>query len=229
MKQEQDAVYLAELMVETGRRMGKRMMALITDMNQPLGREVGNANEVAECIDVLKGNGPDDLRELSLVLAGCMFYLGRRAASLSEGKSLAEEMIRNGAALEKFRRIVQLQGGDSMVVDDPGRLPRARHSVQIASPSAGFVSAIMCEQVGTACVVLGGGREKKEDAIDPAVGITIHKKLLDPVAESEPLCTVWYNSDARLEEARRLLLSAYTIAPQPPADKPPLVHRVIGE
>ena len=163
MKKEQDAVYLAELMVETGRRMGKRMMALITDMNQPLGRAVGNANEVAECIDVLKGNGPDDLRELSLVLAGSMFYLGQRAASLSEGKSLAEEMIRNGAALEKFRRIVQLQGGDATVVDDPGRLPRARHSVEITSPSAGYVSSIMCEQVGTACVVLGGGREKKED------------------------------------------------------------------
>ena len=110
-----------------------------------------------------------------------------------------------------------------------GRLPRARNSVQIASPSAGFVSAIMCEQVGTACVVLGGGREKKEDAIDPAVGITVHKKLLDPVAEREPLCTVWYNSDARLEEARRLLLSAYTIAPQPPASLPKLVHRLIGE
>ncbi len=229
MKKEQDAVYLAELMVETGRRMGKRMMALITDMNQPLGRAVGNANEVAECIDVLKGNGPDDLRELSLVLAGSMFYLGQRAGSLGEGKSLAEEMIRNGAALEKFRRIVQLQGGDATVVDDPGRLPRARHSVEITSPSAGYVSSIMCEQVGTACVVLGGGREKKEDTVDPAVGIIVRKKLGDAVAQGEPLCTVHYNSDARLDEARRLLLSAYTMAPQPPADKPPLVHRVIGE
>jgi pyrimidine-nucleoside phosphorylase len=169
------------------------------------------------------------LRELSLLLAGCMFYLGKRAANLAEGKKLAEETVASGAALEKFRRIIQLQGGDPMVVDDPGRLPRARHSVPITSPAAGFVSAIMCEQVGTACVVLGGGREKKEDSIDPAVGITVHKKLLDPVAASEPLCTVWYNSDARLEEARRLLLSAYTIAPQPPASKPPLVHRVIGE
>jgi pyrimidine-nucleoside phosphorylase len=228
MKKEEDAVYLAELMVETGRRMGKRMMALITDMNQPLGRAAGNANEVAECIDVLKGSGPNDLRELSLLLAGCMFYLGERAADLAEGKKLAEEMIANGAALEKFRRIIELQGGDPKVVDDPGRLPRARNSIEIASPAAGCVSAIMCEQVGTACVVLGGGRERKEDAIDPAVGITVHKKLLDPVAAGEPLCTVWYNSDARLEEARRLLLSAYTISPQPPS-KPPLVHRVIGE
>ena len=229
MKKEEDAVYLAELMVETGRRMGKRMMALITDMNQPLGRAVGNANEVAECIDVLRGGGPDDLRELSLVLAGCMFYLGERSSSLGEGKKRAEEMIANGAALERFRRIIELQGGDAGVVDDPGRLPRARQSVEIASPSSGYIAAMMCEQIGTACVVLGGGREKKEDAVDPAVGITVHKKLLDPVAAGEPLCTIYYNSDARLEEARRLLLSTYTIGPQPPAALPPLVHRVIGE
>ncbi len=229
MKNEEDAVYLAELMVETGRRMGKRMMALITDMSQPLGRAVGNASEVAECIDVLKGGGPCDLRDLSLTLAGCMFYLGERAGNLSEGKKLAEEMIASGAALEKFRRIVELQGGDPKVVDDPARLPRARHTVEIVSPSAGYVSSIMCEQVGTACVVLGGGREKKEDAIDPAVGITVHKKLLDPVAEGEPLCTAAYNSDTRLEEARRLLVTAYTISPQRPPEKPPLVHRVIGE
>jgi pyrimidine-nucleoside phosphorylase len=229
MKKEEDAVHLAELMVETGRRMGKRMMALITDMNQPLGRAVGNANEVAECIEVLKGGGACDLRELSLILAGGMFYLGERAANLADGKKLAEEMISNGAALEKFRRIVELQGGEAAVVDDPGRLPRAGHSIAITSPSAGYVSSIMCEHVGTACVVLGGGRERKEDAVDPAVGITVHKKLLDPVAVGEPLCTVAYNSDARLEEARRLLLSAYTISPQPPLAKPPLVHRVIGE
>ena len=229
MKKEEDAVHLAELLADTGRRMGKRVVALITDMNQPLGREVGNANEVAECIGVLKGRGPGDLRELSLLLAGYMFYLGGRSASLAEGKKLAEEMVASGAALEKFRRIIQLQGGDPMVVDDPGRLPRARHSVPIASPAAGFVSAFMCEQVGTACVVIGGGREKKEDSVDPAVGITIHKKLMDPVAAGEPLCTVWYNSDTRLEEARQLLLSAYTIAPQPPASLPKLVHRVIGE
>jgi pyrimidine-nucleoside phosphorylase len=229
MKKEEDAVHLAELMVETGRRMGKRMMALITDMNQPLGRAVGNANEVAECIEVLKGGGACDLRELSLILAGGMFYLGERAANLADGKKLAEKMISNGAALEKFRRIVELQGGEAAVVDDPGRLPRAGHSIAITSPSAGYVSSIMCEHVGTACVVLGGGRERKEDAVDPAVGITVHKKLLDPVAVGEPLCTVAYNSDARLEEARRLLLSAYTISPQPPLAKPPLVHRVIGE
>jgi pyrimidine-nucleoside phosphorylase len=229
MKKEEDAVYLAELMVETGRRMGKRVVALITDMNQPLGRAVGNANEVAECIEVLKGDGPADLRELSLELSGWMFYLGERCKSVAEGKSLAEEMICSGAAREKFRQVIQLQGGDASVVDHPERLPRARQSVEIASPTSGYVTAIMCEQVGTACVVLGGGREKKEDAVDPAVAITIGKKLGEAVAQGEPLATVYYNSDARLEEARRLLLSAYTISPQPPAALPKLVHRVIGE
>jgi pyrimidine-nucleoside phosphorylase len=229
MKKEEDAVYLAELMVETGRRMGKRVVALITDMNQPLGRAVGNANEVAECIEVLKGGGPADLRELSLELSGWMFYLGERCKSVAEGKSLAEEMIRSGAAREKFRQVIQLQGGDASVVDHPERLPRARQSVEIASPTSGYVTEIMCEQVGTACVVLGGGREKKEDAVDPAVAIAIGKKLGEAVAQGEPLATVYYNSDARLEEARRLLLSAYTISPQPPAALPKLVHRVIGE
>ena len=229
MKKEEDAVHLADLMVETGRRMGKRVVALITDMSQPLGRAAGNANEVAECIDVLKGGGPADLRDLCLELSGWMFYLGERTKSVEEGKSLAGEMIANGAALAKFRRIIELQGGDPKVIDDYSRFPRAEHSVDIASPAAGYVSAIMCEQVGTACVVLGGGREKKEDKIDHAVGITVHKKLGDAVTVGEPLCTVGYNSDARLEEARRLLLSAYTISPQPPPSLPPLVHRVIGE
>ncbi|MGZ4827546.1 MAG: hypothetical protein ACXVY9_09285, partial [Terriglobales bacterium] len=105
----------------------------------------------------------------------------------------------------------------------------ALHQIEIPSPAAGYVSSIMCEQVGTACVVLGGGREKKEDAVDPAVGIMVHKKLGDAVAQGEALCTVHYNSDARLDEARRLLLSAYTISSQPPAALPTLVHRVIGE
>jgi pyrimidine-nucleoside phosphorylase len=229
MKQEEDAVHLADLMVETGRRMGKRVVALITDMNQPLGRAAGNANEVAECIEVLKGGGPADLRDLCVELSGWMFYLGERTRSVEEGKSLAGEMIRGGCALEKFRQIVRLQGGDAKVIDDPGRLPRARHSLDIASPSEGYVGSIMCEQIGTACVVLGGGRERKEDVVDSAVAITVRKKLGDAVASGEALCTVEYNSDARLEEARRLLLSAYTISLQPPAANPPLIHRVIGE
>ncbi len=228
MKKQEDAVYLAELMVETGRRMGKRVVALITDMSQPLGNAVGNAMEVQECIDVLSGKGPEDLAKLCLELSGWMLYLADRVPDVDSGRTMAAQTIINGAALAKFGEIITLQGGDASVLRSRDRMPRATHRIDIASPAAGFVSAIMCEQVGTACVVLGGGREKKEDTIDPAVGIMVDKKLGDAVLQGEPLCNVWYNSDARLDEARKLLLSAYTISPQPPASKPPLIHRVIG-
>jgi pyrimidine-nucleoside phosphorylase/thymidine phosphorylase len=229
MKSEQDAAFLAELMVQTGKRMGKRMTALITDMNQPLGRSVGNSLEVIECIEVLSGRGPDDLRELCLLLCAWMFLLGRRVAELEEGKGLAEELIGNGKAREKFREMIRLHGGDSRVIDDPGLLPRAKQQAMVASPTTGYVTAMMCERIGTACVLLGGGREKKEDSVDPAVGIMVHKKLGDHVAAGEPLCTIHYNSAERLERARPLILGSYTISTEPLAQQPPLVYRVIGD
>lgn len=229
MKREEDAIRLAELMVETGRRMGKRMVALITDMNQPLGNAVGNAMEVQECVDILSGKGPEDLAKICLELAGWMLYLGESVPDVEAGRTLAAQTIVSGAALAKFGEIITLQGGNPSVLRFRDRLPHALHQIEIPSPAAGYVSSIMCEQVGTACVVLGGGRERKEDAVDPAVGIMVHKKIGDVVAQGEALCTVHYNADARLDEARRLLLSAYTISSQPPAALPTLVHRVIGE
>ncbi|HEX7286082.1 MAG TPA: thymidine phosphorylase [Candidatus Angelobacter sp.] len=229
MKSEQDSAFLAELMVQTGQRMGKRMTALITDMNQPLGRTVGNSLEVIECIEVLSGGGPEDLRDLCLVLSAWMFLLGHRVANLEEGKRLAVELIGSGKAREKFREMVRLHGGEPRVIDDPGLLPRAKQQAIVPSPAAGFVTAIMCEQIGTACVLLGGGREKKEDSVDPAVGIMVHKKLGDKITAGEPLCTIHYNSAERLERARPLILGAYTISAEPLAQKPPLVYRVIGD
>jgi pyrimidine-nucleoside phosphorylase len=229
MKKEEDAVHLAELMVETGRRMGKKMVALITDMDQPLGRKVGNALEIEECLEVMRGEGPADLRELCLELAAWMLYTAGRVVTLDSGRELAAELIASRAALEKFRDIIVLQGGDSTVVDDLERLPRAQNRTDVPSPSSGYVSAIQCEHVGTACVVLGGGREKKEDSVDPAVGLVLHKKVGDPVQAGEALCTVHYNSDARLAEARRLLEVSYSITAAPPSQKRPLVHRVIAE
>jgi len=229
MKKEEDAVHLAELMCETGRRMGKKVVALITDMDQPLGRKAGNALEVEESIEVLRGGGPGDLRELCLELSAWMFYLGGRSSSVSEGKKLAAEMIATGRARDKFREIVRLQGGDAAVVDDPGRLPRARHTVDVPSPASGYVASTQCEQLGVACVVLGGGREKREDSIDPAVGLVFHKKVGDAVRRGEPLCTIHYNSEARLAEARRLVEESYRIEPSAPRQPRPLVHRVIGE
>ncbi len=229
MKSEKDAAFLAELMVETGQRLGKRMTALITNMDQPLGRAVGNSLEVAECIEVLNGHGPDDLRELCLVLAAWMFLLGKRVRSIDEGRELAEKMIASGKAREKFREMIRLQGGNPTVIDDPGLLPRAKHQAEIASPVSGFVSAIMCEQIGTAGVLLGGGREKKEDSVDPSVGIMVHKKLGDKVSTGEALCTAHYNSAERLERARPLIQQSYKIEAAPPEQKRSLIHRVIGD
>ena len=197
MKTDEEAAFLAELMVETGQRMGKRVVALLTDMDQPLGLKVGNALEVEEVIDVLLGGGPDDLRELCLELAAWMIHLGVQAGTIGDARKLAEETLRSGQAMKKFRELVKLQGGDVGAIDDPSRLPRARFSMEVASPSSGFVAAIQCEDVGTACVILGGGREKKEDSVDPAVGIVLHKKVGDPVEFGESLCTLHYNSDAR--------------------------------
>jgi pyrimidine-nucleoside phosphorylase len=229
MKSEKDAVFLAELMVETGQRLGKRVSALITDMNQPLGRAVGNALEVVECIDVLNGHGPDDLRELSLVLSASMFLLGKRVRSVAEGRGLAEQMISSGKAREKFREIIRLQGGNAAVMDDPGLLPQAKQQADVNSPASGFVTAMMCEQIGTAGVLLGGGRARKEDSVDPAVGIMVHKKVGDAVSAGEPLCTVYYNSVERLAAAAPLIEKSYTIGAAAPLTSLPLVHRVIGD
>lgn len=227
MKKEEDAVFLAELMVQTGEQMGKQMVALITNMDQPLGRMVGNALEVRECLDVMHGAGPADLRTLCLELAAWMFRLGGASATLEQGRTLARELLDSGKALAKFRDMVQLQGGDVRAIDDPSRLPAAEHRVEVPSPAVGYIASIQCESVGTACVVLGGGRERKEDAVDPAVGIVVHKKIGDSVAEGEPLCTIHCHSDAQAIRARELLAESYAIAPTPPASTPKLIHRVI--
>jgi pyrimidine-nucleoside phosphorylase len=207
--------------------MGKQMVALITDMNEPLGRMVGNAVEVRECIEILHGGGPADLRDLCLELAAWMLYLGGASKTVARGKQLSEQILASGKAFERFRQMVELQGGDISVIDDPTRLPSADHRVDVPSPKAGFVTAIACEQVGTACVILGGGRERKEDSVDPAVGIVVHKKIGDKVAVGESLCTIHCHSDAQAARAKALLLESYQIAAAAPAHKPSLVHRVI--
>lgn len=227
MKSEQDATFLAQFMVETGERMGKRTVALITDMDQPLGNMIGNALEVMEVIDVLHGGGPADLRELCLELSGWMLHLGGVSKTVAEGKRESAELIAAGKALEKLRKMIELQGGDSRVLDDPQRLPQSKHMMHVASPESGYVTAMQCERIGTACVILGGGREKKEDSVDPAVGIVLHRKVGDEVAAGELLATIHYNSQIRAEQARRLLESSYQITGAPPSSKRPLIHKVI--
>ncbi len=228
MKNEADAVHLAELMVETGERMGKKVVALITDMDQPLGRYVGNALEVMESVEVLKGGGPADLVEICIELAAWMIYLGGRAASLAEGKETASNLIATGAAFEKFREIVRLQGGNDQSLNDFSLLPQARHRLDVFSPNPGVVTRIDCEKVGIASLVLGGGRETKEDTIDPAVGIVLHKKTGDRIAINEPLCTLHYNRSEKLDEARSLIISGYEVNPALASRQRPLVFRVIG-
>jgi pyrimidine-nucleoside phosphorylase len=229
MKSEKDAAFLAELMVETGERMGKQVVALITDMDQPLGNRIGNALEVVEVVEVLRGRGPEDLRELCLELAGWMLCLGGVAKTVAEGKQQSARLISSGKALEKFRQMVEMQGGDPRVIDDVKRLPQAQSTVQVASPKPGYVGSLECEQIGTACVILGGGRERKEDSVDPAVGIVLHKKVGDRVAAGEPLATIYYNAEARAARARQLIEASCQIEDVPPTAKRPLIHRIIGK
>jgi pyrimidine-nucleoside phosphorylase/thymidine phosphorylase len=228
MKSEKDAAFLAELMFETGERMGKRVVALITDMDQPLGCMIGNALEVVEVVEVLRGQGPEDLRELCLELAGWMLHLGGVSTTVAEGKKQSDKLLSSGKALDKFRQMVELQGGDPRVIDDPKKLRRAQHTVTISSPRDGYVVSLKCEQIGTACVVLGGGRERKEDSVDPTVGIVLHKKVGDAVSAGEPLATLHYNAETRAVRARQMMEESFQIGDSPGHEKRPLIHRVIG-
>jgi pyrimidine-nucleoside phosphorylase len=202
---------------------------LITDMDQPLGRKVGNALEVEEVLEALRGGGPDDLRQLTMTLAAWMFYLGERTATVDEGGQLARELIASGAALTKFRRMIELQGGDAGVVDDVRRMPQAKFRAEIASASSGYVSAMECEQIGHASVLIGGGREHENDVVDHAVGFVLHKKIGDPVQAGGSLCTVLYNSEQRMERIREMLTNGFIVTPQPPPDRGATVRRVIRD
>jgi len=227
MKREEEAVRLAEVMVETGKRMGKKVVALITDMEQPLGRAAGHSIEVVECIEVLSGGGPADLLELSIELSAWMFYLGERTESVEKGRRLAEATIANGRAKEKFKQGIKLQGGDERVIDEPQRLPTARFQVNVTSRADGYINGTNCEQFGTALAMLGGGREKKEDSIDHAVGIEFRKRIGDRVEKGEPLATIHYNSDVKLAEAKSLIAESYLIGGSAPSGKRPLIRRVV--
>jgi pyrimidine-nucleoside phosphorylase len=227
MQKEEDSVRLAELMVETARRMGKKAVALITDMDQPLGRFAGHSNEVIESIEVLRGRGAADLRELSSELSAWMFHLGERTKSVDEGRALAEKLIASGEALGKFKQGIALQGGDARVVDNYALLPSAKNRKEIKSRSNGYLFATNCMQFGIALAMLGGGREKKEDTIDFGVGLEFHKRIGDPVAANETLITIHYNSDAKLADATALIENGFVFSDQPAPPKK-LVRQLVG-
>src|SRR5215469_9193460 len=228
MKKEEDAARLAEVMVETGKQMGKKVVALITDMDQPLGRMAGHSNEVTESVEVLRAGGPNDLRDLSLELSAWMFFLGEKSKNVEEGRQLAEKMVASGQALEKFSQGIRLQGDDERIVDEPDRLPQARSHAGVVSQTSGYIGATNCEQLGIALAMLGGGREKKEDKIDHAVGLEFHKRIGDRVEKSEKLVTLHYNDGAKLAEAKSLIASSYVVNESAPLEKRPLVRRIIG-
>jgi pyrimidine-nucleoside phosphorylase len=207
-----EARQLAELMVDIGKLAGRDVVALLSDMNQPLGNAVGNSLEVIEAIETLKGSGPEDFREHCLHVSAHMLVLGKRAADLTEGRALAEKSIADGSAFEKLRVLVQAQGGDVSYVDDPSKFPRAGYAEVVESPRNGYLAQIQARSVGEAAVLLGAGRAKKSDSIDHAVGIVIHHKVGDKVEKDEPLFTIHANNEAKLVDAREAVLAAHSFS-----------------
>ncbi|MCL6586124.1 MAG: pyrimidine-nucleoside phosphorylase [Anoxybacillus sp.] len=195
MKELDDAKALAKAMVEIGTRVGRQTMAIISDMSQPLGYAIGNALEVKEAIDTLKGEGPEDLQELCLVLGSHMVYLAKKASSLEEARHMLERAIEDGSALEAFKRFLAAQGGDASVVDDPSKLPQAKYVIDLEAKEDGYVAEIVADEIGTAAMLLGAGRATKESTIDLAVGLVLRKKVGDAVKKGESLVTIYSNRE----------------------------------
>lgn len=200
---------LAHLMVDIGRLAGRETVALLSDMNQPLGSAVGNSLETIEAIETLRGRGPADFVEHCLHVAAHVLVLGRRAKDLEAGRALAQKSIAEGTALEKLRLLVSAQGGDSSFVDDTSKFERAKFIEAVKAPRSGFVSQVNARTVGEASVALGAGRAKKGDPIDHAVGFLVFKKVGDPVRAGEALCEIHANDGEKLKDAREAILSAY--------------------
>jgi pyrimidine-nucleoside phosphorylase len=205
----EDARVLADLMVDIGRLAGRKTVALLSDMNQPLGSAVGNALEMVEAIELLRGRAPHDYYEHCLHVAAHVLVLGQRAKDLDEGRAMAQKSIDDGSALETLRVLAQAQGGDVSYVDDITRFERASLIEEVKAPRSGFISQVHARIVGEASVALGAGRAKKGDPIDHAVGFLIHKKVGDKVEAGEVLFEIHANDEKKLAEARTNVLSAY--------------------
>ena len=227
METAEKAEQLGSMMAEIGNADGKKTVAVITDMNQPLGRAVGNSLEVIEAIETLKGNGPSDITELSVKLAGIMIYVGGRAATPEEGTEKAQQALESGAALVKLRAFIAGQGGDTGVIDDYSLFKDHVYEVHVTSPVSGFVEKLKAKQVGLASQHAGAGRASKEDEIDMSAGIYLSKKAGDAVAAGELLATVYGNDEEKVNTAAKELQEAYIIGENTP-EKQPLIHKVIG-
>ena len=220
MKKEEDAFALANEMVKIGRSAGRDVRALVTDMDQPLGRAVGNALEVKEAIQTLKGQGPEDFTELVYSLGTQMLLAGKAANTEKEARDLLIDAVRSGKALEKFEEFIKAQGGDERAVRDESLLPSAKYVTEIPSPVNGYVSHIVCDEIGSCCLMLGGGRETKESEIDLSVGFVIHKKVGDAVKVGESLATMHANDEAKAAASMKRFLEAYSFSETPPERKP---------
>jgi pyrimidine-nucleoside phosphorylase/thymidine phosphorylase len=219
MKKQVDARRLAQAMVGIGRRLDKRVQALITDMNQPLGYAIGNALEVMEVSQTLQKAGPADLTRLSLELAARMIYLGKVTPSLDEARKVAEERLMDGSAYKKFKQVVQAQGGNPKALDSFELLPNATGMREITSPRGGYVSAIMAEEIGRASQMIGAGRNTKEDAIDPAVGVILEVKVGEKIEAGSVLCRLYYTSEENLDEAADTVEDAFRISGSRPEER----------
>ena len=227
MKTEEDALALARIMVEIGEGVGRKVSAVISDMNQPLGRAVGNALEVKEAIATLQGKGPADFLEHCLVVAEQMVLLAERATSEEEARRMLLSALEEGRAWEKFKEWIAAQGGDVAVVEDPSLLPQARLIEEVKSPRSGYLARIDALEVGLTAMLLGAGRERKGEPIDHAVGVVLHRKVGDYVNKGQPLLTIHANDEARLAEARERLLAACEWSEEP-IQPPPLIRRIVN-
>ncbi|MCQ9279392.1 pyrimidine-nucleoside phosphorylase [Staphylococcus borealis] len=226
MKTLEDAEALAHAMVSIGNNVGRNTMAIISDMSQPLGRAIGNALELREAIDTLNGQGPEDLTELVLTLGSQMVVLAERASTLEEARQLLNEAIENGSALDKFKTFLENQGGDASVVDSPELLPTAQYQIDYKAKSSGVVSELIANEIGVASMMLGAGRQTKEDDIDLSVGIVLNKKVGDKVNEGESLLTIHSNRE-NVDDVIKKLDESIEIKAQ--AKTPTLIHKIITE
>lgn len=227
MKTFDESVALARAMVEIGTKVGRETVALVTDMEQPLGRAVGNVLEVIEAVECLQGRGPEDLEELSLTLGSQMICLAGKAENPERAKDLLREILREGKGLQKFKELVSNQGGDVHSLDDYNLLPKAGSTITVNAPEDGYVSAIQAEEIGLAAMTLGAGRETKDSQIDPAVGIKLVKKVGETAVRGEPVAVLFVNDPQKGAQAQKKVADAYTISRKQPAPRKLIQGQVI--
>lgn len=226
LKKMTDARRLAQTLVTVAKRLGQRAVCVLTDMDQPLGNAVGNALEVMEAVETMRGNGPADLVEISLELAARMLLLAHPDRTVESAKEQMFQLLKDGAALQKFRQLIEVQGGNPQVVDDFTLFPTASDVFAVSSPRAGFISRISADDIGKAAMLLGAGREQMDAKIDPAVGIVLEHKVGDRIQAGERLCSIYYNQETNVEEASQMVEDAFHISAAAP-EAHPLVYEVI--